>query len=125
MNYSELTDFEINKLVADRLGLEYKCLHDVLMTKQGRNIDAAFIEADYCNNPSDIMPIAIEHGISLINISGTTMWLAGNRARFETICMTPTGDDNGIQAFDIEDSVHSTKPYRAICECFLMMEVAK
>ena len=56
MNYSELTDFEINKLV----GFKKKSI------KKGR-IDNFYLNfcPDYCNNPSDAWPIILENKIDI------------------------------------------------------------
>lgn len=56
--YTELSDFEINKKVAEKLGLNFK---DGVVVKNGE-----WFYFDPCNNPSDAMPIINEYGISLI-----------------------------------------------------------
>ena len=67
MDYSQLSDFEINKLVAVNLNLTLMAEDDTAIPsvrvddRKGRKS----FYADYCNNPSDIMPLMIEHKISL------------------------------------------------------------
>ncbi|EPH3102077.1 phage protein NinX family protein [Providencia stuartii] len=56
--YTELSDFEINKKVAEKLGLNFK---DGVIVKNGE-----WFYFDPCNNPADAMPIINEYGISLI-----------------------------------------------------------
>ncbi|WP_143475381.1 phage protein NinX family protein [Proteus mirabilis] len=61
--YTELSDFEINKKVAEYLKLNtiaYERTEMVLFD----DMDAT--PFDPCNNPSDAMPIINEYGISLI-----------------------------------------------------------
>ncbi|WP_337240556.1 phage protein NinX family protein [Proteus faecis] len=61
--YTELSDFEINKKVAESLKLNtiaYERTEIVLFD----DMDAT--PFDPCNNPSDAMPIINENGISLI-----------------------------------------------------------
>jgi len=71
MEYNELSDFEINKAVAEALGLDVLApMHhnaDVVSfrsgqasPRSGRNIIDC---ADYCNNPSDAWPIIAENKI--------------------------------------------------------------
>ena len=67
MDYSELTDFQINKLVAEK---EFSL-------KGGGFI--GFDETgfkDYCNNPSDAWPIILENGICLETYSINSLWFA-------------------------------------------------
>ena len=75
--YAEMSYFEINKLVADRLGLwVYKDQNPI-----GFKVDVACVEGldlidipsvDYCNNPSDAWPIILEYkiGIDTIGFKG-------------------------------------------------------
>ena len=87
MNYNELTDFEINKLVAEKLGLnvlsiEPYCrededvdgnrffeLHGSGSTVQVLHSDERWLQSyryfDYCNNPSDAWPIILENRIEI------------------------------------------------------------
>lgn len=84
MNYSELSDFEINKLVAERLG-EYKCPPSGHLEEQIGDIGIWHDEVrvihncfdDYCNNPSDAWPIIVENRIALMPDSKGD-WLAVN-----------------------------------------------
>ena len=61
--YTELSDFEINKKVAEKLGAEWfvtTTVWDELVVMVGSKCFKP------CNNPSDAMPIINEYGISLI-----------------------------------------------------------
>ena len=107
MNYNELTDFEINKLVAERLGLNCAKL------PTGRNDNwliiindkaNTFKNVDYCKNPSDAWPIILENNISVVNYcGGKNDWYAVNHD------------------FDIESNT-TDKPLRAAMIVYLMME---
>ena len=52
MNYSDLTDFEINKLVAEALGYQ--------------DISGGTYVSSYCNSPSDAWPIILENKIDIV-----------------------------------------------------------
>ena len=101
MNYSELSDFEINKLVAEALGLAIKCLHDVVMA--GGRIGGFHTEVDYCNNPSDAWPIILENKINIEWFKDGERVLASNDNRHEDIIY------------------QSSNPLRAAMIVFLMM----
>ncbi len=73
--YTELSDFEINKKVAENLKLNtiaYERTEIVLFD----DMDAT--PFDPCNNPSDAMPIIIENEISMIKSSGGWMCCHGS-----------------------------------------------
>ena len=95
MNYNELTDFEINKLVAFK----------IKSIKKGRT-DRYYKDfcPDYCNNPSDAWPIILENKISVVNYCGAKNdWYAVNHD------------------FSIE-SMTTENPLRAAMIVYLMME---
>lgn len=102
--YTELSDFEINKKVAEHLKLNtiaYERTEIVLFD----DMDAT--PFDPCNNPSDAMPIIIENLISLMadmsDDGGSTWWCASDIS-------------NGIT------SRYKSNPLRAAMEVFLMMK---
>ncbi len=66
--YTELSDFEINKKVAERLFLKFSDCYSVIL------VDGEIF--DPCNNPQDAMPIIVENGISIIKSSGG--WMCGS-----------------------------------------------
>ncbi|NBL79452.1 DUF2591 domain-containing protein [Proteus sp. G2672] len=73
--YSELSDFEINKKVAEKLGAEWfvtTTVWDELVVMVGSKCFKP------CNNPSDAMPIIIENEISMIKSSGGWMCCHGS-----------------------------------------------
>lgn len=67
------------------------------------------------------MPLAVDNGISVINLGGTTQWFACTDVSFETVCMSPSGNDNGVSCMDCSNSQYSTSPLRAICEVLVMI----
>lgn len=53
-----MSDFEVNKALCSKLG------YDVSGISEQRNMMTDAV-TDYCNKPSDIMPLAFERGIKL------------------------------------------------------------
>ncbi len=98
--FEKLTDIEINGLVSH------------LISSEGI--------LDYCGDIKNAWPVIFEFGISLINIGSTTMYLACDSVRFENICMSPDGNDNGVTCFDADSSTHHVNPLRAAMITFLM-----
>lgn len=105
--YTELSDFEINKKVAENLKLNtiaYERTEIVLFD----DMDAT--PFDPCNNPTDAMPIIIDNLISLMadmsEDGGATWWCASDIS-------------NGIT------SRYKSNPLRAAMEVFLMMKDAE
>lgn len=109
MEYSKLSDFEINKRVGIALGKELmpddcqdfglSVFPEVIL----RNGDIK----DYCNDPADAWPIITKAKISLLSvdcIDGSSSWLAKSK-----VCPS-RGDSN---------------PLRAAMIVFLMMQDVK
>lgn len=62
MNYEQMSDFEINKSVAELLSVNL----GVGSIESGCVVwDESFNEIDYCNNPSDAWPIITENHIHI------------------------------------------------------------
>lgn len=98
-----MSDFEVNKWVW-RLTKSPKTMYiDSEFMRVFRDANERY-EFDPCNNPSDIMPIAIEHKINL-------EWR-------DSMKLPPLAKGTGGN-----ESWHSDKkPYRAIAICFLKMK---
>lgn len=71
MSYEEMTDFEINKAVAETKGLKmhknqskFETLRDAGVIAQCW-LSGRWVEFDYCNNPSDAWPIIVENKIAI------------------------------------------------------------
>lgn len=73
MNYEEMSDFQINKRVASKFGLAPLTYpHDADMRSVGvRHSDTWYEWFDYCNNPSDAMPILIKMKIGFKWVNGS------------------------------------------------------
>jgi hypothetical protein len=106
---SELSDFDISKIIAKKLGREFYVTT--------LNSDEPYLmcpkrdeEIDYCDNPGDIMPIAFEHEIS-IN------------------CLGELDDDcvwwEASPPSHLFDKCECKNPLRAICIVFILMMEAK
>jgi len=110
-DYSKMSDFEINKLVANHLGKELMpddCqdmgnagFGDVILTNGDMK--------DYCNNPADAWPIITENNISLIFDNPSFVMATSN-------CVGWYSDE--------EPPIHSSSnnPLRAAMIVFLMMK---
>ena len=97
--YTELSDFEVNKKVAESLKLNtiaYERTEIVLFD----DMDAT--PFDPCNNPSDAMPIIIENKIGLSPMYHSNKWT--------TDCL------------DYDFMSVNKNPYRGAMEVFLMMK---
>ncbi|MGF7480877.1 phage protein NinX family protein [Providencia sp. SP181] len=103
--YTELSDFEINKKVAERLFLKFSDCYSVILV-DGESFDP-------CNNPADAMVIIIDYGISLIFDTGCKAWVAG-------IAYWVDGCE-----WQISYEVERMNQYRAAMELFLLMKDAE
>ncbi|MEY0487849.1 phage protein NinX family protein [Providencia rettgeri] len=79
--YTELSDFEINKKVAEKLGIRFTPRNGVLILSATKLFAPS-------NNPSDAMPIIIENGISMVRVNNT--WSA---RKFNNHCIEINGDN--------------------------------
>ena len=67
-DYNEMSDFEINVLVVEKLGVDAKIEDGRLFTSKkhsGENVISVTAVTDYCNNPSDMWPLILEIGICI------------------------------------------------------------
>ena len=72
-DYGKMSDFEINKAVAELLGLEMSSSHDgayVGVVRRSIGSRPNYIHVNYCNNPSDAWPIMEECKIGLAFVNG-------------------------------------------------------
>ena len=93
-----MTDFELNKAIAETLGLSIKCLHDVVMTEEREEL-GFHSETDYCTDWGDLMPLVVEHEISI--------------DYFDEGLSAMTANDKGVY------HVVNESPQRALAECLL------
>ena len=111
--FNELRDYEINCAVAEKLGhVIYNKItrahfndhsNDLLISPRG----AEQVWVDYCGTPNDYMPIAIEHGISIVfKIQDTLVQ-----------CLyTQNEDMHSLPYYD------KSQTGRAVCIAFLLMQ---
>ena len=74
MNYEQMSDFDINRLVAiNRGGYQGHVAHMQYGVKESDKDSCGMFhfERDYCNNPSDAMPILIEMKIGFKWVNGS------------------------------------------------------
>lgn len=107
MDYSNLSDFDINKMVGD---VVFKGLWSCRPGASGNqtdswyygNADASFYPLsplpDYCNNPADAWPIISKNRISIVALEGE--W--------------------GARAYDCIDRVIDANPLRAAMVVYLL-----
>ena len=91
MNYEEMTDFDVNKLVASYC-IEYGEHADIFKNVPSKEECVCYLSTpigesvcvgifDYCNDPSDSWPIILEHGISIYKYKNGRNWDAHFNAR--------------------------------------------
>ena len=106
MNYEDMSDLQINRLVAEKMGgYAGDCgewLKDGVKVKDPE-IEFLHTERTYCSSPSDAWPIIVESGIS-IQPTGDS-WISGSSVL-------------GTQFID-------KNPLRAAMICFLKMKDAE
>ncbi|MCL8077211.1 phage protein NinX family protein [Enterobacter hormaechei] len=128
MDYSQLSDFEINKCVSVAAGLNVNMSFDVdeayargpVWTAPSGNFYAGIKSSkgnpfDPCNNPADAWPIISGHKLSIINADDE--WLCVPE---DTAVDGITGDD--VQMIYSGDGHIHTNPLRAAMIVFLMMQ---
>ncbi|HAT7592746.1 TPA: DUF2591 domain-containing protein [Citrobacter werkmanii] len=96
MDYSKLSDHEINVKVGTAIGFVAKLM-------------AVNKQTDYCNNPVDAWPIIVENRITVMIDDTTTEW---SSASVQDFC-----DTNAFQ----HSNCHKN-PLRAAMITFLMMQ---
>lgn len=77
MNYEEMSNLEINRLVADRVGGYLGDTGDWMSNGvKCKDCDGfGYYEQDYCDNPNDAWPIIVSNKISTNHVKDNT-WLA-------------------------------------------------
>lgn len=110
MSYEDVSDFGINKMVADALGIKtVRYSHAADKRSVGvKNSEVHFEWFDYCNNPSDAWPIIFENKISItgLNPARSRGWEADAVCKMGLGCPT----------------VEHENPLRAAMIVFLMMQ---
>ncbi len=122
MDYSKLSDKEINGLVMDAIsdgnqahrgvnGSAIELLHQINTVEFGEHVEREEVYAkfDPCNNPADAWPIIVDKQISLISRCANGEWKA----------QLHLGKDD---IFDSYASCWDNNPLRAAMIVFLMMQ---
>ncbi|MEX9948998.1 phage protein NinX family protein [Providencia alcalifaciens] len=111
--YTYLSDFEINKKVAECLGVEWfvtsTIWDELVVIVDGESFDP-------CNNPSDAMPIIIANKIAIFPMEtlGCEYWCAA--CNFQDI-----GEKEIVWGLE----ANNKNPLRAAMELFLLMKDAE
>ncbi|MFA1583743.1 phage protein NinX family protein [Proteus mirabilis] len=107
--YTELSDFEINKKVAEELYYKFEAAGElVIVTKKYVGcVLPSPIMFDPCKNPADAMPIIIENKIGMNFVNNIICWSATHKYT--------TGG---------EIEVRGHRYYRIAMELFLLMKDA-
>lgn len=127
IDYSKMSDFEINQAVALSIGLDVKHYQDrsgdmVWFTVKNEDGNEYFDYIDYkdfCNNPADAWPIIVGNKISIVSLDNK--WIA---APIETVIDGITGDSE-VCFYASSDAVFDANPLRAAMIAFLMMQESK
>lgn len=124
MNYEEMSDFEINKCVAEAAGMELSSDHSgayVGVVRRSIGSRPNYGHVNYCNNPSDAWTIIVKNKIRISPVMHMSddngeyicngMWEAG----------TLWGDDGAFYNSKYNEASNEN-PLRAAMIVFLMMQ---
>ena len=120
MNYEEMSNLQINLLVANAVGVDAVENSGVVfgaVKHEGSNVVSVVGVVDYCNNPSDAWPIIVEYQISIAKYKGSEEWDAHGGG----VCV----DYDHCIISNSDCSYSNKNPLRASMIVFLMMEDAK
>lgn len=123
MDYSKMSDFEINQKVGDMaLNGRWACKpgsagNETNNWQYGSGDPSLSLSSlpDYCNNPADAWPIIVGHKLSLINADDEWLCVPDDTAVDGT-----TGDE--VQMIYSGDGHVHANPLRAAMIVFLMMQ---
>lgn len=117
-DYSQMSDFEINKAVAIAVG--FPCYYGDGSYSNGYGMRQAIVKGvncygsqmvggfEPCNNPADAWPIILKNRIGIIPAPGDGQWKSAHRG---------IGDDGTPHHFSLHDN-----PLRAAMIVFLRMQ---
>ena len=92
LNYEEMSDLQINLLVAKAVGVAAIENSGVVFGEvkhEGSNVISVIGVVDYCNNPSDAMPILIEMKIGFKWVNGSCTASSALRGYHESTSDNP------------------------------------
>lgn len=130
IDYESMSDLQINKLVAEKIGLifrdddldyrsEYPSTLWCASHEFGNQIEP-WEQKNFILTPDDAWPIMVKNKISLISLKNE--WLVCSDACFQTVCLSPDGSDNGVSVFSASIHVFDAEPLRAAMIVFLKMK---
>ena len=112
MNYEEISDNEINEMVADLMGGYAGNVHgseSKVKVNDAETNGLFYMEVDYCNNPSDAWPIIFSSRTMLNPYCADELWKAE----------VPCGFDGFVKEYA---TCYHRNPLRAAMIVFLMMQ---
>ena len=112
MNYEEMSDLQINLLVASAIGVDAAENSGVVycaVKHGGDNVVSVIGVVDYCNNPSDEWPIIFSSRTMLNPYCADELWKAE----------VPCGFDGFVKEYA---TCYHRNPLRAAMIVFLMMQ---
>ena len=113
-----MSDFEINKRIMVLLGYELSnWLNNNFGHYKYSETTIAKVK-DYCKKWELIMPLAVEHGISLIKLNGD--WMAIHQWIYIDDYYESTGDGCGLACDALHTFPHKS-PQRAIACCLILV----
>ena len=112
MHYEQMSDFEINKAVAEVLGFKIvsRSKEAVVVKTGDHELGICTDRRDYCNNPDDAWPVIVENDIMLNPNCADSLWKAEQGFRVHPIGF-----------YDVA-TCYSKNPLRAAMIVFLMMK---
>ena len=134
MNYSELSDFEINKLVAnhwlpcdydfneDENRVDLVSLQDVMNCGMHDQVYKAYSEYNPCNNPSDAWPIIFENEMSIWPVykPDYEIGMSYSTGEWKAFCVKSIDGESCVDSDGFEAS--DENPLRAAMIAYLMMQ---
>ena len=115
MNYEDMSDLQINLLVANAIGVDAYENSGVVfgaVKHEGDNVVSVIGVVDYCNNPSDACPIIFSSRIMLNPYCADELWKAE----------VPCGFDGFFKTYA---TCYHHNPLRAAMIVFIMMQEQK
>ena len=112
MNYEEMSDLQVNLLVANAIGVDAAENSGVVfgaVKHEGENVVSVIGVVDYCNNPSDAWPVILANRIMLNPYCADDLWKAE----------VPCGFDGLVKTYA---TCYHHNPLRAAMIAFLMMQ---
>jgi len=124
MNYEEMSDLQINLLVANAVGVDAVENSGVVfgaVKHKGNNVVSVIGVVDYCNNPSDAWPIIVKNKIRISPV----MHMSDDNGEYLCDGVWEAGtlwSDDGAFYNSKYNEASNENPLRAAMIVFLMMQ---